>query len=186
MLEPAKLGERGNVHRAVHVRGIGQQALALLHRRAHADARQDAHAGVLLLHGQPLVGGVEEEDDTEWRRAGMIHEEAPDQVPPVAEPTRSPAEQDLETLREQYDTQRPLVEVAGHTEDAAALHAFVARLNETRIFEFAKLQSLETRRSEAGSQFVIRVLVRAGYGQADGPATPPPDVVAVTMRSEAL
>ena len=86
--------------------------------------------------------------------------------------TRSPAQKDLDRLRELYDTAPTVVTLEGMTNDQARLHAYLGKLAEGDFFSKTALVSLESA-SEAGSgasKFRARLNVRPGWGQSGGPS----------------
>lgn len=88
----------------------------------------------------------------------------------------TPAKADLQLLRGQRDRSRSEIQISGTTTDSAPLHLFVMSLNGTPLFESAKLHSMEavSGSKQPQSNFFVRLTVRAGYGQPDGPQTPQP------------
>ena len=96
----------------------------------------------------------------------------------------SPAAHDLEELRSRVDRMRTEINISGTTAQQAALHMYVGYLARESFFAKAELESCEAdKRSKNGQmQFEIDVLVKPGYGQADGP-TGPPDVGNAVARN---
>jgi Tfp pilus assembly protein PilN len=85
------------------------------------------------------------------------------------------AKKDLQQLRTEHDDARTAIHIKGTTTDTAALNAYVSALGQLPLFESASLASLESvnqREKEDVSQFRVQILVRPGYGQADGPTKP--------------
>ncbi len=86
-----------------------------------------------------------------------------------------PAARDLKQLADEFNGQRTVVLLAGHTSDTAALHRLVARLGDAALFAKAELRSLEAaqrRELHGSSVFEVRLTVRPGYGQPGGPRQP--------------
>ncbi|MBN2477611.1 MAG: PilN domain-containing protein [Pirellulales bacterium] len=91
-----------------------------------------------------------------------------------------PALRDLQRLRDRCDAAETLVLISGTTRDAAALHRFLGKLNNTRLFANAELDSIESVADDRQGlqQFDARLVVRPGYGQPGGPAGPKEDTLA--------
>jgi hypothetical protein len=85
--------------------------------------------------------------------------------------TPSPA-RDLKQLREQLDGGRWVVSLAGTAADLAELHAYLAKLEQHKLFAKVELVSIESPQSteSTNSQFAVRISLRPGYGQPGGPA----------------
>jgi hypothetical protein len=129
------------------------------------------------------------------REIDMRHEsvDAPSPVRPthrgpvadVAPPRQQPAlqsQQDLNQLREQYDTQRTIIMLGGITQDISALHAYLARLGELPVVASADVVSIESVKSAGHdlAQFEARLTVASSYGQPGQKA--PADVDAALVR----
>jgi Tfp pilus assembly protein PilN len=85
------------------------------------------------------------------------------------------AKRDLARLRSLHDGVVPAVHVTGITSDATSLHGYVSKLAPSPLFKAAKIESLEAVASDSGingSRFELRLLVRPGFGQPDGPDKP--------------
>ena len=101
--------------------------------------------------------------------------------PPSAQPTALPvtpaeaAKRDLDRLRSAYDGLVPVLHVTGITTDASNLHGYVSLLAPSPLFKNARIESLEAVASETGrggSRFELRLQLRSGFGQPDGPQEP--------------
>ena len=94
-------------------------------------------------------------------------------------------EQDLEQLRTEYDTLKTVLLVQGLTYDTDALYLYLSHLSHATYFSSAELISLEnaSMRAVDASQFTIRLTVRPGYGQPNGPEKEAASV-AMLQRSE--
>ena len=87
-------------------------------------------------------------------------------------------EADLKRLRYENDSLQTVIYVAGVSTDATAIHEYVAALCQAPLLLKVELRALESdlemrRVSAHGSRFVVRIVVRPGYGQPDGPTTAP-------------
>jgi Tfp pilus assembly protein PilN len=83
----------------------------------------------------------------------------------------TPAERDLQQLRDEFDKRRSIVRITGRTTSIASLHEYVAGLAASPLVAKAELSSLETARADNagdGSEFHLRVLIVAAHGQSDG------------------
>ena len=96
----------------------------------------------------------------------------------------SPAARDLEELRSRVDRMRTEISISGTTAQQAALYMYVGDLARENFFAEAELESCEADKGSKNGQmqFEIDVLVKPGYGQADGP-TGPPDVGNAVARN---
>ncbi len=97
----------------------------------------------------------------------------------------SPAARDLKRLRDQHDGMQTVVLVSGVTTDSAAVHRYLGVLASDGLFAKAELDSSESVEGNlAGAeQFHARLVVRAGYGQPDGPTRAAENTIAQTGRS---
>lgn len=85
---------------------------------------------------------------------------------------KTPEQRDLAKLRSEYDVQNTVVELRGTTVDDAQLHAYVAKLTEHPLLSSVRLQSLEALAGDTKqtkSRFVVRMQLKPGYGQPNGP-----------------
>jgi hypothetical protein len=95
---------------------------------------------------------------------------------------RSPAEDDLEQLREHQDRLRVTLDVIGFAQDAAALHRYVDQLSQAPLVASAQLRSLEAVTMEGQppqTRFEVHLALRPGHGQIGGPETPAPAAATV-------
>lgn len=85
-----------------------------------------------------------------------------------------PAERDLRSLREQYDSSQVHVKITGVTSDSTALHRWVSSLGKHRLFARAELTSIETAGQDNPQlmRFSAVALVAPGYGEP-GSSGPP-------------
>lgn len=85
-----------------------------------------------------------------------------------AEPT---SKRDLEAISQEYDGRPRLLVLDGVTTNTALLQGYVLALGRSSLFAKAELISLQA--DSAGpstvTRFTARLIVRAGYGQPDGP-----------------
>ncbi|MBN1909531.1 MAG: hypothetical protein JW818_07330 [Pirellulales bacterium] len=86
----------------------------------------------------------------------------------------SPAQRDLEKLRDEVDKLETIVKLSGKTTQAAALHRYLGELGRSKLLAKAELNSLseDDNASEDGEgdmKFTATVTVRPGYGQPNGP-----------------
>lgn len=85
--------------------------------------------------------------------------------------TLSPARDDLRQLRKQYDGQDLVVTLSGLVEDETSLHNYLAQLESSDWFTSAELGDVQRDQHDGRefSRFQVELIVRAGYGQPDGP-----------------
>lgn len=96
-------------------------------------------------------------------------------------PGRPPAAQDLERLRDEFDSRQTVVTITGVTTESAALHRYLGKLGQDGLFSKAQLHSIETDRADPGRiRFNATLVVRPGYGQPGGPSAPNPPPAAET------
>lgn len=93
------------------------------------------------------------------------------------------AKEDLELLRKQYDGPRTVIHIAGNSQDAVALHRYLAELGRCDLLVAPELLSVQssTESSAEGTpatkdqaaenmrSFSARVYLRASFGQPNGP-----------------
>jgi Tfp pilus assembly protein PilN len=96
-----------------------------------------------------------------------------------------PAAIDLQKLREEFDNSRVVVSITGLTQDPAALHVYLAKLNRNHLFTKVTLGTIEASHDadRPGDKFSARLIVRPGYGQPGGPepkSEQPPAASALT------
>jgi len=89
----------------------------------------------------------------------------------------SPAAEDFRTLREATGQTPDTVSIQGWTEDALLLHLFLSRVEEKALVDKAKLISIvqQAKAGREGFQFHVKLTVKPGYGQPNGPTEPPED-----------
>jgi Tfp pilus assembly protein PilN len=82
-----------------------------------------------------------------------------------------PAEHDLMVLREEWDKTQVVITITGVTDDPAALHRFLERLNQAVLFSKVDLSSEERINGDSAGRmrFMARLIVKPGYGQPGGP-----------------
>ena len=131
-------------------------------------------------------------ESSQIQNSGSAPTPPPTTTPPAT--TTEAAKRDLEKLRAAQDNIAYTLHVSGVTSDTKQLHAFVRQLAPSPLFKSAKLESLESLKSEnrlAESRFELRLFLRAGFGQPGGPIEPQvepaaePDIVAEFTRSQA-
>jgi hypothetical protein len=96
-------------------------------------------------------------------------------------PKQRPARADLDRCRNACDAMVSVVHLAGETSEPTDVHGYVATLGASPLFASAELESLElvpTNEAVSKSAFHIRLKVRHGYGQPNGPSEPPPALAA--------
>lgn len=83
----------------------------------------------------------------------------------------TPAQKDLKRLRERFDNSQTTVLLDGTTSDSAALHVYLGKLDNMKLFSKAELRSIESTggEGEGTMRFQAAVIVRPGYGQPGGP-----------------
>jgi hypothetical protein len=88
--------------------------------------------------------------------------------------TRTPAERDLETIRQREDQTSLIVTIQGTTRDIAGLHSYLGQAGRSPLFSSVELTSIESEEllGKASSRFTARAVVRPGYGQSNGPTAP--------------
>jgi hypothetical protein len=80
---------------------------------------------------------------------------------------------DFTRLRDENAASDVIVRISGFTTDTDALHRYLSQLGSGRHFAKSELRSLESAGSPLlgpATQFNLRLVVRAGYGQAGGPS----------------
>lgn len=81
---------------------------------------------------------------------------------------RPPAVEDLEQLRGEHDRRQTIVEMRGQVQNISLLHDYVASLGRSPLIAQAQIKSLEVAPGDLPNpptQFMLRVIVRPGYGQ---------------------
>lgn len=119
-------------------------------------------------------------DQSQATSTGFVREQPPGSAANGAPATPPPpgAAEDLARLRAECDAAPLVLLVSGETENASALHDYLARLKLTQLFERAEVTSISTRPREGSSgnealaEFHVRLVIRPGHGQAGGPAAP--------------
>lgn len=110
---------------------------------------------------------------TEHAEAQVSSAVVPVAVPSTAVPVKkSPAEADLEQLREQQDRMRVTLEVIGFAKDVSALHRYVDQFSQAPFIASAQLKSLEAVAIEGQlpqTRFEVHLVLRPGHGQVGGP-----------------
>jgi hypothetical protein len=105
-------------------------------------------------------------------------------------PKLSPAQHDLNRLRDLSDPSPTVLILSGITTDTAALHHYLVTLGRATLFTKAELTSLQANHSERPGtwRFIARLAVRPGYGQPGGPAEPSGDkpLTQEPLKSQAL
>ncbi len=104
------------------------------------------------------------------------------QSQPLVAPPPDEAEQkrltkwqrDLMKVRREADRRTALVWLAGETSDSTHVYEFAAQLSKSPLFSTVKLESVESyvKEMEKHTVFKLRGVLKAGYGQADGPGKP--------------
>lgn len=92
-----------------------------------------------------------------------------------------PAERDLKELRDEFDNAGTTVYVSGVATNMASLHSYLGLLGVSSLFrktELASLESMEGDFNQEASRFRIRIVVRPGYGQPQGPTPQKKQLVA--------
>jgi len=87
----------------------------------------------------------------------------------------SPAQKDLKRLRNEIDGTDVVVHIAGVTNDAAALHQYLATMGNSSLFakvELSSIESLGPEYARGASRFNARLVVLPGFGQPGGPDAP--------------
>lgn len=82
------------------------------------------------------------------------------------------AQRDFKNLNEEFGRLQTVVNIVGETTDTATLHKFVADLADNNLFAKAELVSLDALTGKTqidSSEFSVRIVVREGYGQPNGP-----------------
>jgi Tfp pilus assembly protein PilN len=84
------------------------------------------------------------------------------------------AQRDLKRLREELDTSKTLVRIAGTAKASDVLHRYLADLAKSDLFSKVELRSIERTEGNAATalRFQATLIVRPGYGQPGGPAGP--------------
>ena len=88
------------------------------------------------------------------------------------EESASKAYDDLVALNDELDGLQTVIQVAGMTSDSTQIHIYAAKLGVSPLFARVDLESQESLDKVldfSGGQFVLRIVVRPGYGRTDGP-----------------
>jgi len=120
-------------------------------------------------------------EPTERRsRSEMKAEEEKDKLLP-------PAERDLKRLRQQYDKTETVILLSGTTSESAALHRYLGALNAEDLFVKVELDWFESVATGQRNRLEFRatLIVRPGYGRADGPDEPPTNALAQATPADA-
>lgn len=106
----------------------------------------------------------------------------PDKAGEAAVAKLEPAHRDLLALRDQCDKSRSVVVVTGVTDDSPALHSYFEELGRTELFGKVDIGAVEHHSGDPPERihFTVRLLVRPGYGQPNGPMPKPEAVTSVT------
>jgi len=88
--------------------------------------------------------------------------------------SQPPAARDLKQLRDQFDARQTVVTINGRSSQSAALHRYLGELGGEELFSKVELASIESEQTGADEtlRFCATLVVRPGYGQADGPVNP--------------
>lgn len=108
---------------------------------------------------------------TGWRRSEPQRSTSSEEGQPDTQTTA--AERDLNNLRDEHDRNYTVVYTSGVTTESAALHKYVSLLGADTLFTKVELRSFESASSglPAGvSKFSLRVVIRPGFGQPNGPS----------------
>jgi Tfp pilus assembly protein PilN len=97
-----------------------------------------------------------------------------------------PAGRDLERLRAECDEVPVQISIGGIASQSAAVHDYLSALGRTDLFLKAELHSLEAdpRGNADQLRFEASIVVRPGYGQADGPTGGGRNSAAVVPRKQ--
>ena len=86
---------------------------------------------------------------------------------------RTPAQRDLDRLREVCDANSVVVTLKGIADDVSLVHIYLGRIGNDPLFSRVDLMNLDgqdaQRQGGTGCRFTARLLVRPGYGQPQGP-----------------
>ncbi len=154
-------------------------------------ARADAAMVTYLRHPWPrtqilaLIAGALPEDVTLTK--SIIHQpeatalrlptsnpQGPEQAAnAAAEAAKPAADRDLRRLREAFDSEPVIVTLEGTSRDEPSVHAYVCTLAQADLFSNVDLRSVERLRGGqvTGFGFNVRLALRPGYGQPEGPET---------------
>ena len=91
----------------------------------------------------------------------------------AAEAAKPAADRDLRRLRQAFDAEPVIVTLEGTSRDEPSLHDYVCTLAQADLFSNVDLRSVERLRDEkaTGFGFNVRLALRPGYGQPEGPET---------------
>jgi len=81
----------------------------------------------------------------------------------------APPVRDLKWLRDTFDKAPVAIQLAGWAGEQAALHRYLATLARNELFSKVQLESMERDGDGDRLRFLVRIQVRPGYGQPDGP-----------------
>ncbi len=104
---------------------------------------------------------------------------------PAAAPAQPTLKDDLDQLRKNYDGQRTVIRLEGASQDAVALHSYLAELGRSELLVDPELLSVQSSsptvsegkpaahdaESSSTRRFTAKVFLRPGFGQPNGPTT---------------
>jgi hypothetical protein len=101
---------------------------------------------------------------------------------------RTPAQRDLERLRDTCDVNSVVVMLKGAADDLSLVHMYLGRLGKDTLFSRVDLMNIDgqdaQRAGGKGCRFTARLVVRPGYGQPQGPTPAASAVTQVPGRLE--
>jgi len=127
-----------------------------------------------LPEGVTLTKSTVHQSETTALKLPTAIPQGPEQAASAAADAAKPAaERDLCRLREAFDAEPVIVTLEGTSRDEPSLHAYVCTLAQAELFSNVDLRSVERLRDESatGFGFNVRLALRPGYGQPEGPET---------------
>jgi Tfp pilus assembly protein PilN len=125
-----------------------------------------------LPEGVTLTKSIVHQPEATVLRLPTANAQGPEQAAnAAAEAAKPAADRDLSRLREAFDSEPVIVTLEGTSRDEPSVHAYVCTLAQADLFSNVDLRSVERSRDEkmTGFGFNIRLVLRSGYGQPEGP-----------------
>jgi hypothetical protein len=173
--------------------------LAELEQRLQKEEKR-AELCTYLRHPWPrsqILAAVAEPlpDEIELQEVSIIREPLPVGEPGSSPSTKpgeaalaklEPTERDLLVLRDQWDRTQIVIQCSGVTDDPAALHGYLEQLGRDSLLDKIDVGSIDRMPSDAADRirFTLRIIVRSGYGQPNGPKPAGETVTAATTHAD--
>jgi Tfp pilus assembly protein PilN len=134
-------------------------------------------------------------EEIELREVSIVREPLPLAEHPASAPTTKigetalaklhPCERDLLVLRDQWDHTQIVVKCSGVADDTETLHRYLEQLGHDSLLTKVDEGSIERLPGDANDRirFTVRIVVRPGYGQPNGPQPATETVTATTPQT---